>query len=106
MFDYYRPDPPVLCPWCGELVEWWQGKAGPNALLVWQQGQPHPVAQQVDEDARMDPARYAEFTLPDQFSILGVCPNDHSPVAECRCESGVWLTIDLSGEDAKAEEAA
>src|SRR4051812_5535208 len=106
MFDVYRPDPPVACPWCAAPVGHWQGKDGPNALLVWQQGTPHPVAQAVDEDARIDPARYAEFSLPERFSILGVCPNDHAPVADCRCVDGVWTEIDLTAEELKVVEAA
>ena len=49
MFDWYVPDPPLKCPVCGTLLERWQGKDGPCALLVWKQGEAVPVAMRADD---------------------------------------------------------
>lgn len=102
MFDWFEPEPIVACPRCGEPVDGWQGKQGPCALLVWVQGVARPIAQRVDEDARLDDTQLATFTLPDEFEIYGECPNGHETILRCRCTDGIWTqatledTVDLA----------
>jgi hypothetical protein len=95
MYDEYEPVPQPRCPWCeAGFSTHWQGKDGPNLLLVWRQGERHPVDQSIDEDARMERERYAEFVLPEQFTILGECDNGHFVTARGRCVGGVWRELD------------
>jgi hypothetical protein len=56
-------------------------------------------------EARIDPGRYREFTLPDAFDITGWCVEGHSFEVDCHCVEGVWTQIDLSAEYRKVEEA-
>jgi hypothetical protein len=107
MYDEYEPVPQPRCPWCeAGFSTHWQGKDGPNLLLVWRQGERHPVDQSIDEDARMERERYAEFVLPEEFTILGECDNGHFVTARGRCVGGVWRELNLSEERAKVEEKA
>ena len=92
MFDWYDPVPPVPCPECGGRLEW-QGKDGPDLLLVWRQGSAHPVDQQMDEETRLPPEGLADITLPDSFEILGWCERDHKVAGTGHCEEGVWTSL-------------
>jgi hypothetical protein len=104
MFDYYEPDPPLTCLWCGEPVIECQGKDGPNALFVWRQGHRHPVRQAVDEDARIEASRYSDFVLPDRFSVSAFCTAHHVMHVDCGCTEGVWTEVSLDEEAAKVAE--
>jgi hypothetical protein len=103
MYDLYQPQPTIPCPWCGRDIEWWQGKDGPNLLFVWRQHEPHPVDDQSDPQFRIDPSRFVEFSLPENFEIWGRCPEDHLPLARCHCVDGVWTDIDLTDAETSAE---
>ena len=101
MFDYYEPVPKQECPWCGGPFRVWQGKDGPNALVVWRQGHRHPVEQRVVEESRVD---VTQFVLPDVFGITGWCENDHMTGASCRCRDGVWQEMSLDEDDLRRAE--
>jgi hypothetical protein len=105
MFDYYRPQPGVACPWCGENLMW-QGKDGPNLLFVWEQGERHPVEHDIDEEIRFTTDRLQEFVLPETFDIRGWCTNGHGIRASCRCSGGIWSEIDTSEAERQAAEDA
>ena len=55
MFDWYEPSGALSCPVCSAELSEWQGKDGPCALFVWQQGFAVPVDQNVVENARCQP---------------------------------------------------
>lgn len=102
MFDYYDPVPALECPWCGAPFKVWQGKEGPNALLVWRQGHEHPVDQRVVPESRGD---LNAFSLPTTFVIAGSCVNEHVTNARCRCIDRVWQDIAFDeAEQRRAEE--
>lgn len=104
MYDYYRPVPELACLWCGGKMVMWQGKDGPNLLYFWQQGCPAPVDDASDPEYQAtEEVRRAE-RLPDHFSILGVCENDHVMHAQGTCSDGVWTELDLTEEEARVEE--
>lgn len=95
MYDEYEPSPPIACPICATPATY-QGKDGPNALLLWRQGEKHPVDQPIDADARINPVRYQEFRLPDAFEISGFCERGHMFSVVCRCQDGTWTSAELS----------
>jgi len=44
MYDSYEPRQTLNCPNCGAVLDkWWQGKDGPNELLLWKEGDGTPV---------------------------------------------------------------
>lgn len=91
MFDYYQPVPNIPCTFCGSETTLWQGKNGPNFLLLWRQGERYPVAHLVDELYQMEPKRLREFVLPQVFYIYGGCEKSgHNNAAVCECEDEVW----------------
>jgi hypothetical protein len=95
MFDHYRPKPSLQCPVCGVSELEWQGKDGPCALFVWEQGQSSPVEQLVPDECKMSLEDRATVRLPARFEIY----------AECRCptfldavgftEHGIWTRTEL-----------
>ncbi len=101
MFDYYIPDPPLRCPVCGSALDDWQGKDGPNALMVWQQGVAAPIDQAIDdEEVRLEPHRLAKFRLPQIFSIyLWCCGGRFDLEADCRTTDGIWSCTELVTAD-------
>jgi hypothetical protein len=99
MFDWYEPDLSATCPSCGSPVIGWQGYDGPCALLVWEQGRRHPVAQRADEDARLSSVELLNYTLPPSFSLTGWCENNHALAASGHCnEAGIWDRTQLRAE--------
>jgi hypothetical protein len=98
--------PELPCLWCGGRVETWQGKDGPNPLLVWRQGNAHPVAQPVADAVQVSAEVRRQFSLPPDFTISGFCVNGHVMHAHCHSEGGVWRTTDLTAEETKVEEKA
>ena len=69
MFDWYIPEPAVVCPHCGTVLNEWQGKEGPCALFVWQQGRKHPIDQRIDAEVRWAPEELTRFELPERIVI-------------------------------------
>lgn len=97
MFDEYIPDPPLDCPACGGVLDGWQGKDGPNALMVWQQGIAGPIDQAIeDEDIRLLPEQLATFRLPQEFLIYTQCCHEHFFIeAECHTADEIWMRTEL-----------
>lgn len=64
--------------------------------FVWEQGNKHPVDQNVDDEIKMNKEEMQNFVLPDKFTIYCYdCP-DHSPAqAECICVDGVWTKFEV-----------
>lgn len=104
MFDDYIPDPPLRCPACDSVLEGWQGKDGPNALMIWQQGIAGPIDQAIeDENVRLEPQQLSTFRLPDQFTIYTQCCGGSFFIdAECYASGGTWSRTELiTAETAK-----
>lgn len=100
MYDEYEPKGALVCPACGAAIPRqprWQGKDGPNRLLVWMQGERHPVSHAVDEERRLEGEDLNRFVLPQRFVIYSECSGQghHWVEAECRCEGGVWCSLTL-----------
>lgn len=92
MFDWYLPDPPLPCRWCGAQLADFQGKQGPCELLVWRERRQEPVDQRCDEQWRMPEAVRQRLRLPPTFGIRGECQScaNHSDFT-CYTESGTWI---------------
>ena len=110
MFDEYIPDPPLRCPACGSALDVWQGKDGPNALMVWRQGIAEPIDQSIDdEEVKLEPEQLAKWRLPKQFTIYTFCcgrrfPGRPSPPVEAECYTSgeTWSRTELvTAETAK-----
>jgi hypothetical protein len=96
MFDQYITDPPLSCPVCSAFLRGWQGKDGPNALVVWQQGIAEPLAQLVDPDFMLPDEELAEFRLPEEFTIYTSCCHERFFIyAECYATDGIWTRTEL-----------
>lgn len=101
LFDYYEPDPPILCPKCGAPLSGWQGKDVHPALFVWRQGVAAPVDQRVDPDIRALPERMATFRVSPEFWIYGgECEcgyrfDDSRFGVRCTAPDGVWRTAEI-----------
>jgi hypothetical protein len=95
MFDWYEPDPAVPCPSCASPLTW-QGYQGPNALLLWRQGERFAVDQLVDAEAKVDPEERSAWSLPPVFRILGWCGGNHVLTGDGRTADGVWTTLELT----------
>jgi hypothetical protein len=96
MFDWYRPAGELRCLIDGHLLSEWQGKDGPCALFLWQEGADHPVDQLVDEEVRLLPEEWERFTLPESFTIYSHdCPH-HQPIdAIYTARNGTWSLTKL-----------
>ncbi len=106
MFDEYVPDPPLCCPACGSQLNGWQGKGGPNALMVWRQGVMGPIDQAIeDEEIKLEPRQLAAFRLPDEFRIYTQCCDARFFVdAYCKTTDETWSHTDLvTAETAKQQ---
>jgi hypothetical protein len=90
MFDWYEPSATVPCPNCGRLLTEWQGKDGPNALLIWREGTAAPVDQRVDDDWRGDPSVIQSTRLPDEFWLYAHCACGTRVDALGTTTAGVW----------------
>lgn len=107
MSDNYRPVPAIDCPWCGKSISVWQGKAGPNVLVRWVQGQRRPMEALPDDVAAevRSTGALADLELPGSFRITGWCPAGHTTEARCACVDGVWTDTDYSETQQLADEA-
>ena len=93
LFDYYRPASSQRCPVCGRPLTNWQGKDGPNGLLVWAEKSASPIDQLVtDDEARLDQRDREQLRLPARFMIYSHdCP-EHQPIrADGAAPEGVWM---------------
>ena len=90
MFDWYEPDPLPTCPECGADMKVCQGKDGPNAVLVWQQGLAYPTAQRADDPWLGE--ELERFSLPARFRFSCWCVNDHESVWDGSGQDGVWTS--------------
>jgi hypothetical protein len=91
MFDWYRPRGVATCPVCGDALDGWQGKHGPNALLVWEQGVAAPVDQFADDEWKPALKHLWEGkALPPAFEIHTTDDHDHWVSASCAAVDGVW----------------
>lgn len=95
MFDYYRPKPGLSCAVCGTTNLEWQGKDGRCGLFVWEQGQPAPVDQLVDDECKILPQDRAEMRLPVRFEIYAKCECPTFLEAVGITEHGVWTRTEL-----------
>ncbi len=93
MFDWYKFTENPRCPKCGTELKEWQGKDGPCALFVWEQGKSNPISQEIEDDEiRWSDEDLQRFFLPDSFTIYSYDCEKHQPIiAECKCIDGVWL---------------
>ncbi len=105
MFDHYIPDPPLCCPVCGSALDDWQGKDGPNALMVWRQGHTAPIDQAIeDEDIRLLSHQLAKFRLPPIFKIYEWCCGGHFALeAVCHTSDGIWSSTELITADTEMQ---
>lgn len=90
MFDWYRPLGTFECPVCHTPLREWQGKDGPRALYVWQQGAAAPVDQACDEECKGLPEITQASRLPSSFTIYSHDCGRHRVSADCRTVDGVW----------------
>lgn len=95
MFDHYRPKPDIGCSVCGVSELEWQGKDGPCALFVWEQGHAAPVDQLVSEDCAILPQKRAKVRLPRRFEIYAKCQCPTFLRAVGSTEHGVWMRTEL-----------
>jgi hypothetical protein len=96
MFDWYRPIGVDSCPVCGASLDAWQGKDGPNDLLVWQQGVREPVERRAGaEEKHVLELRWDRQPLPESFQIYADDENDHEAIAQCVAVDGVWMETRL-----------
>ena len=93
MFDYFRPNPDIGCPVCGQTDLEWQGADGPCALFVWVQGQASPIDQIASDDSRI--SRRDSFRLPARFEIFADCRCPTSLAAVGVTKQGVWTQTEL-----------
>ena len=97
MFDYYKPKEKLTCPTCGNNLNEWQGKDGPCALFLWEQGTKFPTDQKASAECRLPEKDRKKFHLPDKFEIYSYdCPNHQPIVATCISKSNVWEATELN----------
>ncbi|MBK8257874.1 MAG: hypothetical protein IPK82_35050 [Polyangiaceae bacterium] len=93
MFDWYEPQPTLMCRKCGAPLGRWQGKDGACALWVWRQGVVAPIDQEVDEECQAWLEVRTAERLPERFEIYTTCDHcDQWVDATGFCERGVWVT--------------
>ena len=95
MFDYYELGTKLKCPNCKTELEGWQGKDGPNELLVWKQGYAKPIELPSFDDNRIVKFAHVENDdicgLPETFKIHTICQKcDAFIKAVGKCKNGVW----------------
>lgn len=97
LYDAYEPSGDFTCAACGGPITDWQGKDGPNALLVWRQGVAAPLGHErgVAPESRIDPMHLAELRLPPTFHFSGWCDQDHMTDAVGRCRGDVWSETEI-----------
>ena len=99
MFDYYRPKPEIACPVCAVSGLEWQGKQGPCALFVWEQGQAGPVDQIMDDDWKISLQQRTEHRLPARFELYARCHCSTFLTAVGFTQEGLWARTELLSPD-------
>ena len=100
LFDYYRPQPPLVCPACRAPLNEWQGYEGPCGLFVWEQGTAAPIDQLASPDVRLDPVDMKQVRLPASFHIRARCCSPQFAVeAVGGSREGVWDTTTVITAD-------
>ena len=95
MFDIYKLGQTQICPVCGSVLRGWQGKDGPCALFVWEQGIAWPTDQQANDMNVSDEER-KNVRLPVVFSIRSYdCGCPYPVEALCETVEGVWSSTKL-----------
>lgn len=102
MFDWYEPHDPMSCPHCHEVLSGWQGKDGPNALLLWREGSAAPADQLVDPECRGQPSVIQALRLPDVFGFYTNCPCGAWLEATGFCRERVWSETALGDTPSRA----
>jgi hypothetical protein len=95
MFDHYRPKPGFVCSVCRASHLEWQGKEGPCALFVWEQGTSAPVDQLAEDECKISWEERAGFQLPVRFEIYAECSCPTLLYAVGFTEDGVWTRTEL-----------
>jgi hypothetical protein len=103
MLDTYEPNPRPVCRWCGDPIRTFQGKDGPNVLLIWRQHHRFPAhSPTVAEESRLDEAALRRFTLPERFAFTGFCARHEPSWFTGRCVDGIWVdTIPMEDPTAR-----
>ena len=102
MFDYYNPQPSLHCPRCGSELAGWQGKDGPCALVVWQQGAPAPTHHDVDEECRLPRDKLDQLRLPGIFGLYTACSCGNWVAATGFCQNETWTETALGEAQSRA----
>jgi hypothetical protein len=99
MIDFYRPQPALVCPQCGQSPGDWTGTEGFCLLYVWQQGHAAPVEQIWDSEViRFTRDDAPDGRLPARFQICGTCCCKSSFEAVGWTEDGVWVRTEVLNE--------
>lgn len=97
MFDIYIPRPQILCPRCSQALSDWQGKNGPCALLVFEQGAFGATRQEIPDECKcLSAEQLRAFRLGEHFLIYTSCCG-YWYEAECTSHEGRWNESKLTG---------
>lgn len=100
LFDYYQFEG-AKCPECGHPLIEWQGKDGPNALLVWRECEQYPTDQIAECEIKLNENELKQFSLPDKFEIYSYdCPRHQPVIATGHSLGGVWSATIIEGGNA------
>src|SRR5438132_14424342 len=95
MFDWYEPEPSLVCPRCGKPLVGWQGKDGPCGRFIWKQGVASPIAHSVDEDCRLTHEELRNKRLRNDVTIYSYC-DKHVVDALAVVHDGVWSKTEIT----------
>lgn len=100
MFDSYEPSTTLNCSTCQVSLNGWQGKDGPNELLLWKQGHPTPVGFLTVDDQfiAFDSADAGDNDrLPAVFKFYTHCEGCNSRItAVGKCINGTWTSSEVA----------
>ncbi len=95
MFDTYKPAQVKECPVCGGPLIQWQGKDGPCALFVWEEGFASPTTQEAD-DMNISEEERNRVRLPASFEIYSHdCDCQYTVEAICEAINGTWVSTKI-----------
>ncbi|MDB5390476.1 MAG: hypothetical protein JWM11_6122 [Planctomycetaceae bacterium] len=98
MFDWYRPIGILECPVCHSPLREWQGKDGPCALYIWQQGVAAPVDQACEKECQGSSSLMEASRLPPTFTIYSDDCRRHFVAATCKSVDGTWQETFVENE--------
>jgi hypothetical protein len=93
MFDTYRPIRLLRCPICATQLRDWQGKDGPNCLLLWEEGRARPVFSDDDNPDRI--VKYANTRLTHDCEIYSFDCAAHEVIAIARVVDDTWVKTEI-----------